>query len=293
MNEPLHEREALWAEFLARWPVEKLSGMTLQEYNLAGSDNTFCRWLEHRTESLGSIWGGSSFKFGIYSRADLEKAAPAPAGARSDAQYAWYAKYGDSRDEAFESVKALVLRVVRAVRAGRLEEIETVDLWPIVKWKIAFLYQDRHNPCVLPIFLTRYLRAAYGDGAPKRSSDLYRGLLSRRGDEHLVAFADRLFDDAKSVQEGLDRQVVLEHFQAADNLQARLAAAGATQAFLRSCAGAPRAWAGLVDHRRRHPRRPQRRPQGFVHRGCASRTAPGARSTRSAERCAGCVAASR
>ena len=66
----------LWDSFLARWPLQSLPAMTLEQYAQAGNKDSFVYWLESRTEDLGSIWGGSSFKFGVYSRKDRsEKAA--------------------------------------------------------------------------------------------------------------------------------------------------------------------------------------------------------------------------
>ncbi|MDF1653425.1 hypothetical protein P1J24_32075, partial [Pseudomonas aeruginosa] len=59
-----------WSDFLLRWPLESLSELTLEQYTQAGDSNTFTYWLEVATEELGSIWGGSAFKFGIYSRND-------------------------------------------------------------------------------------------------------------------------------------------------------------------------------------------------------------------------------
>ena len=53
---------------------------------------------------LGSIKGGSSFKFGVYRRQDKEKK-------ESNRQYmyqddfAWYKKYGNNKQEAFEKIK--------------------------------------------------------------------------------------------------------------------------------------------------------------------------------------------
>ena len=40
--------------------------MTLDEYSKIGDKHTFTYWLESRLDQLGSIWGGSSFKFGIF-----------------------------------------------------------------------------------------------------------------------------------------------------------------------------------------------------------------------------------
>ena len=60
------EAEKLYKEFQERFPLEKLRELTLEEYTNLDRDNSFCYWLETKTESLGSIWGGSSYKFGIY-----------------------------------------------------------------------------------------------------------------------------------------------------------------------------------------------------------------------------------
>ena len=42
----LEHQYALWEEFLTEWPPERLARMTLDEYNLAGSRDTFTYWLE-------------------------------------------------------------------------------------------------------------------------------------------------------------------------------------------------------------------------------------------------------
>ena len=60
--------EALRQEFVARFPRERLRELTLKEYAVghAGSKESFCYWLEWRTEELGSVKGGSSFKWGVW-----------------------------------------------------------------------------------------------------------------------------------------------------------------------------------------------------------------------------------
>lgn len=137
MNEPIDERETLWDKFLQRWPLEQLPSMTLPAYNQAGSDDSFCRWLEKHLESLGSIWGGSSLKFGIYSRANTEKDPSGQNGVTANGRYAWYTRNGQSEDQAFARVRDLLVATAQAVRAGHLEAIEAIDLWPILEWKAA------------------------------------------------------------------------------------------------------------------------------------------------------------
>jgi 5-methylcytosine-specific restriction protein B len=62
----------LWDEFLRVWPLARLATMTLDDYTQAGSKDSFTYWIESRLDELGSIWGGSSFKFGVFSRKDTD-----------------------------------------------------------------------------------------------------------------------------------------------------------------------------------------------------------------------------
>lgn len=203
MTRTVADRENQWTEFLNRWPLEKLADMTLEQYTGAGNQDCFVYWLEARTEILGSIWGGSAFKFGVYSRKDTT-----PKTNLSDRlsersysdEYAWYTKYGNSPEEAFTSVKSVILIVANAARTCQLALIDEVDLGQSFKWKIAFLYQDRTAPCVLPIYKTEFLRAAL-DSSEKRASVLYQQLLAKRphqaqqtGDEKSIfAYVDAIW----------------------------------------------------------------------------------------------------
>lgn len=98
MNEPIAEREALWTQFLERWPLESLRQMTLSN-TTRPVRRPSCRWLEKHTESLGSIWGGSSFKFGVFSR--LDKKEKSNAHRVFTDEHAWLKKYGSSAEQAF------------------------------------------------------------------------------------------------------------------------------------------------------------------------------------------------
>ena len=62
----------LWDEFLKVWPLARLTTMKLDDYTQVGSKDSFTRWIEARLDELGSIWGGSSFKFGVFSRKDTD-----------------------------------------------------------------------------------------------------------------------------------------------------------------------------------------------------------------------------
>ena len=142
MNQQLQET---WDAFLQEWPIERLRRMTLQEYSAAGEGNSFTAWIESRLDQMGSIWGGSSFKFGIYSRKDKTPKAGSR-GASYTQDYAWYTKYGASPEEAFAKVRSLVVQVAEAAARGDYTAINADRLGEAYKWKIAFHYQDRKNP---------------------------------------------------------------------------------------------------------------------------------------------------
>jgi 5-methylcytosine-specific restriction protein B len=93
MNKSASERQELWGDFLIKWPLEKLQTMSLLEYSEVGTDSSFCYWLESKTSDIGSIWGGTAFKFGVYARKD--KADDKNINGRCYlGDYGWLEKYG-------------------------------------------------------------------------------------------------------------------------------------------------------------------------------------------------------
>src|SRR5688572_3131104 len=123
----IDDQQAAWDAFLAKWPLERLADMSLQEYTEAGNSDTFTAWLEARLDKLGSIWGGSAFKFGIYSRKTKAEKTSGASGSYS-ADYAWYSKYGTTADEAFATVRRLVHSVAVAATRGEYAAIDDIDL---------------------------------------------------------------------------------------------------------------------------------------------------------------------
>jgi 5-methylcytosine-specific restriction endonuclease McrBC GTP-binding regulatory subunit McrB len=128
-------------KFLAFWNEENVKKMTLEEYTNLERDNSFCYWLESKTYELGSIWGGSAYKFGIYKRSDISKAVDADNRVTKDG-YAWFRKYGETKEEAFSTIKNIILDIIKFVKQNKLEEIDKIDLGFAYKWKIAFLYSN-------------------------------------------------------------------------------------------------------------------------------------------------------
>ena len=167
--------------------------MSLREYSEAGNQDCFVYWLEARTEALGSVWGGSAFKFGIYSR---KKAGEVKRdGDRCYREnYAWYAKYGDTPEAAFAQVIDKVVQIANAARSGSLEAIDEVDLGQVVKWKLAFLYQDREHPTILPVLKLEYLQVAAGSHQ-KKVSTLQRELMEQKDGRSILEYGDAVWAD--------------------------------------------------------------------------------------------------
>ena len=174
----LVENTELWDEFLRIWPISRIETMTIDEYTNVGSKDTFTYWIESKLDTLGSIWGGSSFKFGVYNRNDKKPMADGNGRSYSD-EYAWYTKYGTTPAQAFGKVQELILQVIAHARADDLSEIDTIDLGNAYKWKIASLYQDRNNPCIALVFSKDALLVNVENPSSSVSySDLYTQLLA-------------------------------------------------------------------------------------------------------------------
>jgi 5-methylcytosine-specific restriction endonuclease McrBC GTP-binding regulatory subunit McrB len=99
-------------EFLVRFPKEKLSQLTLQEYSLGvqGSYDSFCNWLEQRTAKLGSIKGGSARKFGVF---------------YSGGEWAFNKIYS-SPEDAIEKLREGLSLLVKAAEEDRFTEIDKI-----------------------------------------------------------------------------------------------------------------------------------------------------------------------
>ena len=191
----------LWDQFLAEWPESRLKTMTLDEYTGIGNQDAFCYWIEKRLETLGSIWGGSSFKFGIYRRGDQTPKPPHPRYTYTE-EFAWESKFGDSATEAFEKVKQHILTVISSIKEKDLQPIENVSLWPVFKWKIAFLYQDRNAPLLPAVFKTEmlidYLETDQGSQNTPYPS-LYHRVMKEQNDRDIVAFSRDIWTKANLI----------------------------------------------------------------------------------------------
>lgn len=197
------EGEAIWDSFLKRWPLESLGGITLDQYTQAGDPDCFTYgWLEKTTGDLGSIWGGSAFKFGIYSRENQSEKKDSLGKSYSE-KYAWYSKYGATAEEAFKNVHNEIIKVANAARNGDLALIDDADLGEAIKWKIAFLYQNRNTPSILPIFKSDWLRAATGSNE-KLVSTLQQLIMKKISGKDVLEYGHEVLE---SIQKKLSTEL--------------------------------------------------------------------------------------
>ena len=183
-----------WNEFIELWPLSRVKEMTIEEYTQAGSKDTFTYWLEARLDGLGSIRGGSAFKFGIFNRKDRSARTNTNFSMYTD-EYGWHPKYGDTPEAAFIQVRELIVEVIDACQANRLEKIDAIDLGDAYKWKIAFHYQNRDKPAIAPVFSRKMLEKLAKVEGKLKISHLQRTLVDRKPSElDLLEYGKRLWE---------------------------------------------------------------------------------------------------
>ncbi|OXS29350.1 MAG: hypothetical protein BCS36_00265 [Desulfovibrio sp. MES5] len=159
---------ALWDKFLVTWPIKQLPSMTLDEYTRAGSKDSFTYWIESRLDKMGSIWGGSAFKFGVYSRKDTKEVKSDSTHSYSDT-HGWYTSLGATAEQAFEKVRDFIVQVATWANQGNIDAIDAYPhLGESFKWKIAFHYQSRQRPNIVNVFKQTPL-AVYVGGSAKQT----------------------------------------------------------------------------------------------------------------------------
>lgn len=189
------DRRTLYNQFLKQFPILELRTMTLDEYTNLNRDNSFCYWLESKTYELGSIWGGSSYKFGIYR---YDKKPDNPTVVVADDEYAWYKKYNASdREEAYNIVLKAIMHIAASAYKGDFRAIEEETTFGnVIKWKIAFLYS---NESLLPIYkrdMLEKVASKYGYTEPSKAKtyELQEFLMEQKGEKDLFDFYEELLD---------------------------------------------------------------------------------------------------
>lgn len=198
----LSELHEIKRQFLERFPLASLSMMPLETYTNLERSNSFCYWLESVTSELGSIWGGSAYKFYIFEYNQNRNQEKKNGKYLRDEKYTWLASIGDSRDGAYDVVRSRITQIATEANKGNFAAIDDILLGDVVKWKIAYLYS---NDKLVPIYSREMLvkfATSYGmeDAKSKKVSELQAFLMEKKGDEDVIAFMARLCDVPESPQ---------------------------------------------------------------------------------------------
>ena len=134
------------AEILKRFPRDKWSEMRLEDYALGqpAVEDTYCRWLEYKSQSMGSMKGGAAGKLIIYKRKKGE---------------GWhFPKAFSNEKEAWDRLRSEFVQAFELAERGeweRIDELETLGPGPAVKLKSLHVYFPDE---VLPVYSTAHLR---------------------------------------------------------------------------------------------------------------------------------------
>lgn len=189
------DRHTLYQKFQSEFPLDKLDSLPLERYTNLNRTDSFCYWLESETYKLGSIWGGSSYKFGIYRYQKTPQSEDSRI--KFDDAYAWYSKYNaDTREKAYAVVRDVIVKIANAAQSGDYGLIDGIsELGNSYKWKIAFLYSDEK---LLPIYKKKFLRTIANKmggnfNRSAKTSDMQYFLISKQGDKNIYDYYDELW----------------------------------------------------------------------------------------------------
>ena len=220
------DRRELYQNFLSEFPFDELAHLPIDRYTNLNRHDSFCYWLESKSEDIGSIWGSTSYKFGIY---QYQNKPSENSKFLSDGTYAWLKKLGNSHSEAYSKVIEDVVRIAQAASQGKFDEIDTDDyaISPIVRWKIAFLYS---NERLIPIYKKEMLvalAAHYGMVEPEKASqaELNAFLIEKKGDKDIFEFYDELLKVYKIItpsKDGSDSDIATEEQELMERLISKL-----------------------------------------------------------------------
>jgi hypothetical protein len=146
-------------EFVQRFPRERLGQLTLEQFALGynASKDSFCYWLEQKTQELGSILGGNVSKFWVWWDAEAKG-------------WRWIQKLVvDSAEGALAAVLQRLAQAIQRVEQGDFGGLDALDLPASLGLKPLHLYfPEQFIPIFSKAHLTYYL-ARFGlpaDGGP-------------------------------------------------------------------------------------------------------------------------------
>lgn len=187
MSITLNERK-LFEKIQKTWTLEKVKNMTLEQYTQLGSKETFTYWFEHKLSNWGSVKGVAgglaNLKSWICHCGGKEYDIKRKVMYSSDRQYVWLAQcYNKDNNptEAFKEIRSRIVEIIQASQNNDLDKIETIKLEGMLKWKIAFHYQNPNNMKIFCIFSKGVLKRIAErelDNGNLPTSQIYTQLMS-------------------------------------------------------------------------------------------------------------------
>jgi hypothetical protein len=176
-------------KFLKEWPLSRVRTMPLSDYTRVNRDDdrfrgSFCYALEQETP-IG-IGGGNAMKFGIYEFRRPSRMA----NALQDDRYAWNAELGKTADEAYSVLRSRIIAVIEATQAGEYAKLDAISLPSVLKWKLAFLYQNPEKPgivgCAAESAFRKYFKGTVPDADTLPISKLHAMAIEKGPDQPCV-----------------------------------------------------------------------------------------------------------
>jgi hypothetical protein len=176
-------------KFLKEWPLSRVQTMPLSDYTRVNRDDdsfrgSFCYALEQETP-IG-IGGGNAMKFGIYEFRRPSRMA----NALQDDRYAWHAELGKTAEEAYSVLRSRIIGVIEAAQAGEYAKLDAISLPSVLKWKLAFLYQNPEKPgivgCAAESAFRKYFKSTVPDADTLPISKLHAMAIEKGPDQPCV-----------------------------------------------------------------------------------------------------------
>jgi hypothetical protein len=114
-------------EFVSKFPPSRIPLLSLDDYvEGKGSKDSFCYWVEVKTTKLGRIQSRNISKYGVFFDKKTQ-------------HYKFTAKF-KTESAAMIYLREQIVRLIEAGRTNNLKVIRKIDISPMFKGKILFLY---------------------------------------------------------------------------------------------------------------------------------------------------------
>jgi len=120
-------------EFISKFPLSSIISLTIDEYCIGTTENSFCYWLEFKNILFG-IGGGNASKFGIYKSKD--------GNYYKDSGVKKLALSENTLNETFSKIKQDIIQGLKFIEEDNIEDAASLQtsIWNMVLLKIFTLY---------------------------------------------------------------------------------------------------------------------------------------------------------